>query len=151
MTQEGKDQMFEIEAEINESDQSAQAGHTYTGRAQFVTKEPIYIGGNPGTGKSVFGLYLLHRLLKEYPKFSFIYRHGNVDPGCFIYLRGKSFYHPSIMAVFNDALLLSLLTDNMAKQIWLVLDGSAAIPAWTLLTRPVVLCSGRTPLVFIIF
>lgn len=97
----------------------------------MMTAPPIHIAGTPGTGKSAFALYLLHRLLMEYPNDAFVYRHGDVNPGCFVYYREKSYCHHSIVQAFTDSLLLKLLTQNFTRPIWTVLDGAAAIPTGT--------------------
>src|SRR5271168_1203312 len=42
----------------------------------FYPRSPVHVGGTPGTGKTAFGLYLLHKLLCRYPTYAFVYRHG---------------------------------------------------------------------------
>jgi hypothetical protein len=105
------------------------------------SKAPIHVGGTPGTGKTAFGLYLLHKLLELYPDNAFIYRHGDVNPGCFLYHKKLSYYHPSIAQAFSDGLLLKSLTYGFKRPIWTILDGAAAIPTGTLNTRMIVLTS----------
>jgi hypothetical protein len=92
---------------------------------------PVHVGGTSGTGKSSFALYLLHTLLHKYPKNAFVYRHGFVNPGCFVYYQGKSYFHVSVVQVFSDSLLLKFLTCNFTRQIWTILDGEAALPTRT--------------------
>jgi len=96
-------------------------------------RPPIHVGGTPGTGKTAFGLYILYRLLalEEYQTSAFIYRHGDVNPGCFLRYNNKDYYHPSIVRLFSDGLLLKLLTRNFTNPIWTILDGAAAIPTGT--------------------
>ena len=104
-------------------------------------RPPIHVGGTPGTGKTAFSLYLLHKLLLKYPDYTFIYRHGDVNPGCFLYYRRCSYFHASIVQLFSDGLLLQLLTAGFTKAIWTVLDGAAAIPTGTPVARTIVLTS----------
>jgi len=96
-------------------------------------RPPIHVGGTPGTGKTAFGLYILYRLLalEEYQTSAFVYRHGDVNPGCFLRYNNKDYYHPSIVRLFSDGLLLKLLTRNFTNPIWTILDGAAAIPTGT--------------------
>lgn len=107
----------------------------------FHPRSPIHVGGTPGTGKTAFGSFLLHKLLERYPECAFVYRHGDVDPGCFLYYDGTSYYHRSIVEVFSDNLLVALLTKNNTKPIWTLLDGAAAIPTGTAVARMIVLTS----------
>jgi hypothetical protein len=102
---------------------------------------PIHVGGTSGTGKSAFAIYLLHTLLRKYPNNAFVYRHGFVNPGCFIYYQGKSHWHSSLIQVFSDSLLLKFLTSNYTRQIWTILDGEAALPTRTPESNMVVLSS----------
>ena len=104
-------------------------------------KLPIHVGGTPGTGKTAFGLYLLHRLLLCYEDYAFVYRHGDGNPGCHLYYKGCSYYHPSTVQLFDDDLLIQLLTSKFSKAIWTIIDGGAAIPIDTPYSRTIILTS----------
>jgi len=111
--------------------------------SSYRPRPPIHIGGTPGTGKSAFGLYLLYRLMamEKYKQYTFVYRHGDVNPGCFLHFKNKDYYHPSIVHMFSDGLLLKLLTPDFTNPIWTILDGAAAIPTGTPPAYMVVLTS----------
>ena len=102
---------------------------------------PIHIGGTAGTGKTAFSLFLLHCLLEKFPQHAFVYRHGDVNPGCFLHFRGTTLFHPSIVSAFSNQLLLRLLTSNSKYRIWTILDGAAAIPTGTASANLIVLTS----------
>ena len=107
----------------------------------MLTRPPVHVGGTPGTGKSAFSLYLLHILLEKYPNDAFVYRHGDVNPGCFVHYRGRTYCHPSVVHAFSDGLWLKLFTANFSRPIWTILDGAAAIPTGTPEANLVVLTS----------
>ena len=110
------------------------------------TQPPIHIGGTAGTGKTAFSLFLLHCLRKDYPDHAFVYRHGDVNPGCFIHFRGITVYHPSIVHAFSDGLLMKFLTCDFKTRIWTILDGAVAIPPGTPTANLIVLSPGlQTP------
>lgn len=102
---------------------------------------PIHVGGTAGTGKTAFSLFLLHCLLEEFPQHAFVYRHGDVNPGCFLYFRGTTYFHSSIVSAFSNGLLMRLLTSNSRNRIWTILDGAAAIPTGTSSANLIVLTS----------
>lgn len=102
---------------------------------------PIHIGGTAGTGKSAFALFLLHVLMQKYPHDAFVYRHGDVNPGCFLHVQGKTYYHPSIVHAFSESLWLYLLTKDFTRPIWTILDGAVAIPTGTREANLIVLTS----------
>jgi hypothetical protein len=79
--------------------------------------------------------------MKKYPEYAFVYRHGDVNPGCFVYYKGTSYIHPKIVRLFDDGLLLKILTFDNKRPIWTILDGAAAIPTGTSVARMVVLAS----------
>lgn len=106
---------------------------------QFIP--PIHVGGTPGTGKTAFGLYLLHRLLLKNPDNAFLYRHGDAGPGCYVYFKGRSYYHSDVFGLFGDGLWLKLTTRGNTKPIWAILDGVAAIPPGMPEARMIVLTS----------
>src|SRR5436190_5800590 len=99
-------------------------------------RPPIHVGGTPGTWKSAFALYFLNRLLIQYRENAFVYCHGEVNPGCFLFFKARSWYHPSIVQAFSDCLLLKLLTYDFHKPIWTVLDRAAGIPTRTPVASP---------------
>lgn len=104
-------------------------------------KLPIHVGGTPGTGKTAFGLFLLHKLLLRYEDHAFVYRHGDGNPGCYLYYKGRSHYHPSVIQLFDDGLLMQLITSNFSKAVWTILDGGAAIPIDAPVARTIILTS----------
>lgn len=97
----------------------------------MTTAKPIHVAGTPGTGKSAFSMYLLHELILKYPESAFVYRHGDVNKGCFIHHDTHTYFHPSITDAFSDGLLLKLLTSCYKRPIWTVLDGAVGIPTGT--------------------
>jgi hypothetical protein len=86
-------------------------------------------------------MFLLHSLRKDFSEHAFVYRHGDVNPGCFIHFRGVTVYHPSIVLAFSNGLLMKFLTSDFKKRIWTILDGAAAIPTGTPPANLIVLTS----------
>ena len=108
---------------------------------RLTSNEPIHVTGTPGTGKSAFALYLLWVIQNDYPNDAIMFRHGDVNPACYIYYRNKTFCHPSIHGVFNDSLLVRFLTQDYSRPIWTILDGAAAVPTGQPESNTIVLTS----------